>query len=181
MLPKAGDPAASTSPSLQPLASRLSQCERSSVLGRELTLARGKLLMWLHKDAPFGPSAEPRTLAVCLMHWFCMFRCGSTHRQPSRAWLGWLGCAGWAVLRSLPSAAHLSRTPPLPLPLYPCGKLGQSLWGKQIFQFKIWISVLSPGRELGVAFPPSPVSTCSVLSSCRIFVLLDNGAAAHLL
>lgn len=96
----------------------------------------------------------------------------------SQAEPGW---AGWAVLRSLPSAAHLSRTPPLPLPLYPCGKLGQSLWGKQMFQFKIWISVLSPGRELGVAFPPSPVSTCSVLSSRRIFVLLDNGAAAHLL
>lgn len=102
-----------------PVASSPHSPSVSTALAGQGALARGKLLLWLHRDSPFGAAAEPRTLAACPTHWFCIlpcFPCGRTHWQLSRAWLGWA--------QSLPSAAHLSRTPPLPLPLYPCGKLG---------------------------------------------------------
>lgn len=65
-----------------------------------------QLLLWPHRDAPFGAAAEPCTMAVCPSHWFCIllcFPCGCTHWQLSRAWLG--------RAQSLPSAAHLSWTP----------------------------------------------------------------------
>lgn len=61
---------------------------------------------------------------------------------------------------------------PLPLLLYPCGKLGQSLWGKQIqmFEFTIWI--YSSEHWEGAWSCVSPISLLfqlvPVLSSRRI-------------
>ena len=73
---KAGEPASTTSPSLQPLTPRISPLLAQVHAGEGVDPQdEGSSQRGCSRDVPFGPLAGAHALAACLIQWFCIFRC----------------------------------------------------------------------------------------------------------
>lgn len=144
---KAGEPATTTSPFLCPLSLRVSPLLAQACAGKGIDPQdKGSSQHGCVRDVPFSPLAEAHTLAACLIWWFCIFQC-------SLMWFHSLVAKqspGWCVLSTGQSEPQHSaqKFTFCCLPLQDAPTLtyvaslqerGQSLRGKQMFWFKVWI------------------------------------------